>query len=64
MSSGYQSQDLKNAILSHYHNGLPYSWIVAKINVCSGFKPITESFVLYQVKEYHESNSVENRPKL
>ena len=32
MSYGYQSQELKKAILSQYHNGLPHSQIVAKMN--------------------------------
>ena len=60
MPSTYHSSEVREAILALYLKGLPYSQIVQRINA-AGFGQISKGTVYFQVKKYHETNSVENR---
>ena len=62
MPSNYHSSEVREAILALYLKDLPYSQIVKRKNA-AGIGQISKGTVYFQVKKYHETNSVENRQK-
>ena len=50
----HHSQALKEAIIAHWQNGLPYSQIVKKING-SGIAKINKSSVWYQINKFKQT---------
>ena len=62
MTSRQHDPHVREAILALYSKGLPYSQIVKRINA-AGFGPISKGTVYFQVKKYHDTNSLKNRPK-
>ena len=62
MPTHHHSHALKEAIIAHWQNGLPYSKIVKKIND-SGIAKINKSSVWYQINKFKETNSTKNKPR-
>ena len=62
MPTHHHSHALKEAIIAHWQNGLPYSKIVKKIND-SGIAKINKSSVWYQIIKFKETDSTKNKPR-
>ena len=54
MLTHHHSHALKEAIIAHWQNGLPYSQIVKKING-SGIAKINKSSVWYQINKFKQT---------
>ena len=54
MPTQHHSHALKEAIIAHWQNGLPYSQIVKKING-SGIAKINKSSVWYQINKFKQT---------
>ena len=62
MPTHHHSHALKEAIIAHWQNGLPYSKIVKKIND-SRIAKINKSSVWYQINKFTETKSTKNKPR-
>ena len=62
MPTHHHSHALKEAIIAHWQNGLPYSQIVKKING-SGIAKISKSSVWYQINKFKQTDSTNNKQR-